>query len=153
MKQFIFMALFFVAAQLSHGQQNIDELQLLQSAYGMDKRSIVEEFVDFSDDQKEAFWKLYDEYEIKRKELGQKRYELLNKYLDEFGQVSAEDATLFMRQAIGLRNKFDNLKDNYYKKISMATDPVVAMQFYQIETYLSNLIRIELLEGIYTSKN
>jgi hypothetical protein len=29
---------------------------------------------------------------------------------------------------------------------------VVAMQFYQVESYLSDLIRIGLLEEIYTSK-
>jgi hypothetical protein len=77
---------------------------------------------------------------------------LINKYVDDFGQVSATDADNFMREAIQLRIKSDNLRDSYFKKIKSRTDPVVAMQFYQIESYLSDLIRIEILEEIFTAK-
>ena len=72
--------------------------------------------------------------------------------MGDFGQVSAVDADNFMKEAIQLRIKSDNLRDSYFKKIKSRTDPVVAMQFYQIESYLSDLIRIELLEEVYTSK-
>ena len=153
MKQFILMVVFFVGLQSVWGQQNVDELQLLQSVYGMDKRSIIEEFVDLAPEEEQKFWELYEEYEESRKKIGEKRFELLKKYVDEFGQVDAENASNFMKEAIQIRIKSDNLKDSYYKKISVATNPVAAMQFYQIETYLSELIRMELLEGIYTSKN
>ena len=153
MKPIIAIVLFLSTYSFSFGQENADEIQLLQSLYGMDKRSIIEEFVEIDQSQSNSFWELYEEYEVKRKALGQKRFALLKKYVDEFGEVSEKDASNFMKEAIGLRIKSDNLKDSYYKKLSTATDPVVAMQFYQIETYLSDLIRQELLEGIYTSKN
>ena len=152
MKPIISVVLFFAANLFLFGQENADEIQFLQSVYGMDKREIIEEFVEIDEVQSNSFWRLYEEYEVKRKELGQKRFALLKKYVDEFGQVSKEDARNFMQEAISLRIRSDNLKDSYFKKISVETDPVVAMQFYQIETYLSDLIRQELLEGIYTSK-
>ena len=133
-------------------QSNDDELQLMQSIYGMEKRDIVDEFVELTEAQKTEFWMLYDEYEVKRKELGKKRFDLITKYVDDFGKVNPVNADNFMKEAIQLRIKHDNLRDSYFKKIKARTDPVVAMQFYQIERYLSDLIRIELLEEIYTSK-
>ena len=143
--------LLFSGALVS-AQSNEDELQLMQSLYGMEKRDIVDEFVELSEDQSAEFWRLYDEYEAKRKELGKKRFELINKYVNEYGKVSPASADTFMKEAIQLRIKYDNLRDSYFKKMKTRTDPVVAMQFYQIERYLSDLIRIEILEEIYTTK-
>lgn len=133
-------------------QSNQDELQLMQSLYGMEKRDIVAEFVELSEAQENEFWSLYDEYENKRKELGQERFDLLQRYVDDYGEVKPENAENFMKQAIPIRIKTDKLRDNYYNKIKSRTDPVVAMQFYQIENYLSDAIRMELLEEIYTTK-
>ena len=133
-------------------QSNQDEIELMQSLYGMEKRDIVAEFVELSEVQEQEFWALYNDYENERKELGKKKFQLLQSYVDDYGQVKAEDADNFMKQAIPLRIKSDKLTDNYYKKIKTKTDPIVAMQFYQIENYLADAIKMELLEDIYTTK-
>ena len=133
-------------------QSNQDEIELMQSLYGMEKRDIVAEFIELSEVQEQEFWALYNEYENERKELGRKKFQLLQSYVDDYGQVKAEDADNFMKQAIPLRIKSDKLTDNYYKKIKTKTDPIVAMQFYQIENYLADAIKMELLEDIYTTK-
>lgn len=148
------LSLVFIAflSLSAFAQDNQDEIQLMQSLYGMEKRDIVAEFVELSDTQANEFWALYDEYENQRKELGRKKYQLLQSYVDDYGEVKPEDADAFMKQVIPLRIKSDKLTDNYYKKIKSKTDPIVAMQFYQIENYLSDAIRMELLEDIYTSK-
>lgn len=136
----------------SSAQTNQDELELMQSLYGMEKRDIVDEFVELSENQESEFWAVYDEYEAKRKEIGQEKYRLLMSYVDDYGNVKAADADNFMKKAIPLRIKSDKLVDNYYKKIKTKTDPIVAMQFYQIENYLADVVRMELLEEIYTTK-
>jgi hypothetical protein len=112
----------------------------------------VSEFIELNDSQEQEFWLLYDEYEEKRKDFGKERFRLLSSYVDDYGEVKPQDADNFMKQAIPLRIKSDKLVDNYYKKIKSRTDPIVAMQFYQIENYLADVIRMELLEEIYTTK-
>ena len=146
---FVFIAFFSLNF---FAQSNQDEIELMQSLYGMEKRDIVAEFIELSEVQEQEFWALYNEYENERKELGKKKFQLLQSYVDDYGQVKAEDADNFMKQAIPLRIKSDKLTDNYYKKIKTKTDPIVAMQFYQIENYLADAIRMELLEDIYTTK-
>lgn len=73
-------------------------------------------------------------------------------YVNDYGDVNPQDAEIFMSKALPLRKNTDKLIDSYYKKIKKKTDPVVALQFYQIEQYLSDLIRLELLEEIYITK-
>ena len=145
----VFMAFFSLSI---FAQSNQDEIELMQSLYGMEKRDIVAEFIELSEVQEQEFWTLYDAYENERKELGKKKFQLLQSYVDDYGQVKPEDADNFMKQGIPLRIKSDKLTDNYYKKIKTRTDPIVAMQFYQIENYLADAIRMELLEDIYTTK-
>lgn len=137
---------------MSMAQTNQDELELMQSLYGMEKRDIVNEFIDLNENQETEFWAIYEEYEAKRKEIGQEKYRLLLSYVDDYGEVKNEDADIFMKKAIPLRIKSDKLIDNYYKKVKTKTDPIVAMQFYQIENYLADVIKMELLEEIFTTK-
>ena len=152
MKRLLFLILIFTISFNLTGQTSQDEVQLMQSLYGMEKRDIVSEFIELNDSQEKEFWRLYDEYEEKRKGYGKERLRLLSSYVNDYGEVKPQDADNFMKQAIPLRIKNDKLVDSYYKKINSATDPIVAMQFYQIENYLSAAIRMELLEEIYTTK-
>ena len=153
MKKTLFLITTILFTTLSFSQADQDEVQLMQSLYGMEKKDIVAEFVELNESQKTTFWLLYDEYELKRKELGKQKFNLLFNYVNDYGEIKPQDADKFMKEVIPLRIKTDKLTDTYYKKIKAKTDPVVAMQFYQIENYLSDYIRLELLEEIYTTKN
>jgi len=152
MKKITFIIVPFLFTSIGFSQSFQDEVQLVQSVYGMEKKEIVAEFVELDENQKTDFWLLYDEYEIKRKELGKTKFTLLFDYVNDYGNINPEDAEMFMNEVIPLRKKSDKLVDTYYKKIKKKTDPIVAMQFYQIENYLSDMIRLELLEEIYTTK-
>ncbi len=147
----LMLALFLTTTGIAQSIQ--DEIQFLQSIYGKEKRDIVADFVELSDIQKNDFWKLYNEYEIARKNLGKEKIVLLSDYVSGYGDINPEDAEIFMKKALPLRKKSNDLMDSYYKKIKKKTDPVAALQFYQIENYLADLIRIQLLEELYTSKN
>ena len=153
MTKLILSILFITCISFNNiAQTNQDEVQLMQSLYGMEKRDIVAEFIELSDAQQKEFWLLYDEYEIKRQEIGKERFRLLSSYVNDYGEVKPENADNFMKQVIPLRIKADKLVDSYYKKVKTKTDPIVAMQFYQIENYLFDAIKMELLEEIYTTK-
>ncbi len=152
MKKITLIITAFFFTFLGYSQSYQDEVQLIQSIYGMEKKEIVADFVELDANQKTDFWLLYDAYEIKRKALGKTKFTLIFDYVNDYGDVKPEDAEMFMNEVLPLRKKSDKLVDTYYKKIKKKTDPVVALQFYQIENYLSDLIRLELLEEIYSSK-
>jgi hypothetical protein len=142
----LFSALFMFA--LVNAQSNKEEIELYQAAFGMDKKAVVAEFVKVDAAQKDAFWKLYDEYETERKELGKKRIDLLNQYADNFNKLTNEFADKWVVDVIDLGKKTDGLLTSYYGKVKKATNPVVALQFWQVESYILSVIRFSILDEI-----
>ena len=144
-------ALFFLSFGLfafANAQTNKEEVDLLQAAFGMEKKAMVEEFVKVDAAQKDAFWKLYDEYETKRKELGKNRITLLEDYANNYDKLTNEKAADWTKQVISQAAKTDDLLASYVKKISKATNPIAALQFYQVESYILSGIRVSLLEEL-----
>jgi len=152
MKKILLILIALLSINLAFSQTYQDDVDLIQQLYGQEKKEIVNEFVELSETQEPVFWELYNEYEAKRKSIGQKKYAILWNYVNDYGTIRAADAEMMMNEALPLRIESDKLVRNYYKKIKSKTDAVVATQFYQIENYLSDLVRIKLLEELYVSK-
>jgi hypothetical protein len=135
----------FAFGGLISAQSNKEEIELVQAALGMEKKSMVAEFIRVDAAQKDAFWKLYDEYETQRKELGKKRIDLYTKWVANYDQITNEQAEASMKEVIDLGKKTDALLLNYYNKIKKATNPVTAAQFYQVENYILTAVRNQIL--------
>jgi Spy/CpxP family protein refolding chaperone len=148
MKKYILIIAALFLASFAYTQSNKEEVDLLQAAFGMDKKSVVADFVKPSDAQKDAFWKLYDEYETQRKELGKQRIELLKEYAGHYMDMNSAQADAWTKKVIDLQKKTDNLIVTYYGKVKTVTDGIVATQFYQIEGYILTAIRMQVLENV-----
>jgi hypothetical protein len=148
MRTFYLLVLLCLAFSSLNAQSAKEEVDFMQSVFGMEKKALVADFVKPSATQKDAFWQLYDEYEMARKELGKKRIELLLKYEENFDNLSNELAADLLKEILALTKKNDKLVASYVKKVAKATDPVVAMQFHQIEMYVMSEIRLTLSEGL-----
>lgn len=146
-KYYLIIAALFLAS-VAYTQSNTEEVDLIQAAFGMDKKMIVSAFVSPTDAQAEAFWALYDEYETERKVLGKERLDLLNLYADQYITLTGEEADEWSLKVMALSKKHDKLISSYYKKIKKISDGIVATQFYQIEAYILTGIRMEVLDDI-----
>ena len=146
-KLILFLALICTFSFLN-AQSNKEEIDLMQAAFGMEKKAMVAEFVKVSDAQKDAFWKIYDEYEAARKDLAKKRITLLEQYVNGYSKMTNESADKWTADAIALGKKTDDLVVTYYNKVKKATNPVVALQFWQVENYILTGIRLMILEEL-----
>jgi hypothetical protein len=144
---------FLLVALLTFGgiltaQSNKEEMDLMQAAFGIEKKAMVSDFVRVDAAQKDAFWKLYDEYEVQRKSLGQRRWQLLEKYAANYDKLTIEFADSWSKEVLDLSKKTDALLVTYFNKIKKATNSVVALQFYQVEGYILSGIRLSILEEL-----
>ncbi len=148
MKKLILLIAAFFLASFAWAQSNKEEVDLLQAAFGMEKKAVVANFVKPSATQNDAFWKLYDEYETQRKELGKQRIALLAQYADQYLTMTPEQADAWTKKVIELQKKTDALLALYYAKVKTITDGLVATQFYQIENYILTAIRAKILQEV-----
>jgi hypothetical protein len=144
--------LFIVAAVLisasTFAQSNKEDVDYIQAIYGKEKKSIVAEFIKLDGKAKDDFWKLYDEYEVKRKELGRRRISLLEKYTSGYSTLDDSSTDDLTKEMIDLGKKTDDLISSYYGKIKKASGVKAAAQFVQIESYLVSIVRANILENI-----
>jgi hypothetical protein len=148
MKKYLVIVTALFMASFASAQSNKEEVDLMQAAFGMDKKAAVAEFVTPSASQKDAFWKLYDEYETQRKELGKQRISLLEQYANQYKTLTSEQADAWTKKVMDLQKKTDNLITTYYGKVRTATDGIDALQFYQMENYILAGIRAQILDQV-----
>jgi hypothetical protein len=148
MKKYILIVAASLLATFTYAQSNKEEVDLMQAAFGMDKKAVVTEFVTPAASQKDAFWKLYDEYETQRKDLGRQRIALLEEYAGKYQTMTSEQADAWTKKVMALQKKTDALIATYYGKVKSISDGIVATQFYQIENYILAGIRAEILDQI-----
>jgi hypothetical protein len=144
-KALLFFVIFILFSGLIKAQTNKEEIDIMQAAFGMEKKAMVAEFVQVDDAQKDAFWKLYDEYETQRKVYGKQRIDLLNEYTDTYQKMTNESADAWLQKTLDLGKKTDALLLSYYKKVKKATNPINALQFYQVENFILTGIRNQIM--------
>lgn len=129
-------------------QSNKEEVELYQSVFGMEKKAVVSEFIKLEGESATTFWKLYDEYETVRKAHGQKRLNLLEKYVTEYESLDDAKTNEINSEMISLGNEYNKLIVKYYKSINKACGAKAGGQFYQLEVYFQSVIRLTLMEQI-----
>jgi len=148
MKKYLVLIAVLFLTSFAWSQSNKEEIDLIQAAFGRDKKAVVADFVKVSPAQKTAFWNLYDQYETQRKDLGKQRIVLLKQYAGHYFDFTSVQADAWTKQVIELQKKTDNLIAVYYTKVKMISDGIVATQFYQIENYILVMIRMQLLQNV-----
>lgn len=150
MKRLVLAATLLTLAIQALSQDATDELKLIKSLFGNDKDFIVKEFIKVEGENKQRFEKLYSEFEKTRKDIGQKKYSVLNSYVKSYNTLSETELDEIMKEIIELNVDHDKLIARYYQKIKKQCGVGVAAQFYQIEWYLLSQIRTAILENIPT---
>lgn len=150
MKKIVFtLTLTFVTlSTIVFAQSNTEEVDMVQSIFGMEKKAMVSEFIQLDGVQADTFWAIYDEYEMKRKELGKARLELLEVYAETYDSMDEVTAEAILKDMIALQSSTNNLISSYSKKIKKKVNVKTATQFFQIEGYVLSKIRTEILENI-----
>ena len=138
----------FLAGGISAQDYSAEEIEMMQEVFGDEKRTIIAENVNLEGVDSEKFWKLYDQYEDQRKDIGMEKMKLLKSYTTKQGNMTPLQAQEMLAQAANLRSAEDKLIMNFTKRIEKISNPFVAVQFYQIEHYISDGIRFSLLNSV-----
>jgi len=149
MKNILFLLMtLFLAGSISAQDHYAEEIAMMQEVFGDEKRTIIEENVNLEGVDTDKFWKLYDQYEDQRKDIGMEKMKLLKSYTTKQGNMTPLQAQEMLAQAADLRSAEDKLIMNFTKRIEKISNPFVAVQFYQIEHYISDGIRFSILNSV-----
>ena len=142
------MLIMLIAALSAFSQESDNELDIIQSLFGIEKHLAVAEFLQLEDGASNEFWEVYETYETERKALGKRRFDLINKYVEGYFELSDETTAAMMKESIALNKSYDKLIVKYYKKVRKTNGEKTASQFYQIEVYFKTYIRTVLFSSL-----
>ena len=149
MKTILTLALAILVLPISmSAQSNTEEIDYIQSIFGMEKKAIVAEFVKLDGAAKDAFWSNYDAYEVQRKELSKKRLAMLNDYAKNYEGMTDEKISELAKASSKQIKDDEALRYKYFNKLKKESGAKAAAQFYQIEGYFNAAIRMSILESI-----
>jgi len=141
-------AILVLALATTFAQSNKEEIELYQSLFGMEKKSIVTDFIKLDGQAATDFWAVYDAYEVERKANGQKTIEVLDKYANAYLELDDETTDALVAEALKVKTTQLKLIKKYYKKIKKVAGSKAAAQFYQLENYFANAVNITIAEQI-----
>src|SRR5689334_13509056 len=136
----------FVAG--ASAQSNKEDLDIIQSIFGKEKKAIVASFVQLDAAKQDAFWTAYDQYETERKALGRQRVALLERYANNYATLDDATTDSIIKDLQKLQASNDKLITKYYGKMKKAAGVKPAAQFYQLEGYFLTMIRAAILDSI-----
>ena len=149
MKKILFSIMtLFLAGGIAAQDYSTEEIEMMQEVFGDEKRTIIQENVNLEGVDADKFWKLYDQYEDQRKDIGMEKMKLLKSYTTKQGNMTPLQAQEMLAEAANLRSAEDKLIMNFTKRIEKISNPFVAVQFYQIEHYISDGMRFSILNSV-----
>jgi hypothetical protein len=72
MKKVNLIAVAILLSASLFGQSNKEDIDLIQSIFGKEKKEVVKQYMTIPDAKSAKFWSLYDAYETERKNLDMK---------------------------------------------------------------------------------
>jgi hypothetical protein len=150
-KLFIYSTPFITVLLLSFSvfaQSNKEDVDIIQSAFGKEKKDIVNQYMQVSGAKSDAFWKLYDEYEDKRKAIGRERIDLIQQYADHMDSLNDNKAKQLATSSLANDAKYNSLYQTYFKKFSDVVGGKDAAKLFQLEMYLQTITRLYIMDNI-----
>ena len=148
MRKLILSLAFIVFAGVAISQTSQDYMEVQRAVLKTEKKAIVADNMELTDDESTAFWPLYNEYNEKKYVLNTKVYDLILKYADEYETLTNDQAVELWKENMKLKSELAKLEGIYFKKFQKILSGTKTVKYFQIESKIEALINLELAEQI-----
>ena len=134
-KKLVFAALLLA---LTVGPALADEgtdeyITLIRSDLQAEKKQLVADAMDLTDQEGAKFWPIYDAYETERVKLGDQMVDLIKKYPEAVNVTGTETIRMLAANWLKVQDDQVDLWKKYYKKAEKDLTPRIAARWMQVE--------------------
>jgi hypothetical protein len=141
---------FLVAARLGAQtvtMSNLDE-ETYRHAVSEERRNIVAANLALGPEERDRFWKIYDEYAKDRESLEKDRFALWQRYAQSYASLNDEQAMAIVLAWGQLQLSDVQLRLKYADTLRRKMSGRVAARFFQIDDYVTTAMRMKSLSGV-----
>lgn len=133
------------APQSVSSQAQIDRyIELFRTDLRTGKVELYDTSLGLSPADSAAFWPLYREYDYKQSLIGNKVADLLKEYAQSYDTLTDEQAQDLMERNFDNHEELNDLRQEYFKKMSRAIGAKDAGRFFQLEAVITNMLQLKI---------
>jgi len=121
-----------------------DYLEVSREVLKTEKKALIADLMQFSSEESQAFWPLYNEYEDKKYTINTRYFNLVQKFADNFENMSDQVATEIINESLGIKLELIKLEKSYAKKFQKILAPQRTIKYLQAENKIKALIDAEM---------
>jgi hypothetical protein len=145
-KLFLIFVLFTSASILA---QDVDSyIELLKSDIKTDKKVLITETMEFTQQQSEKFWPIYNEFEHELDKLSSKRIANIKDFAANYDSLTDKKADELIKNSFSFLEDRMSLNKKYYKKFAEALTPIVAAKYMQLENQIQLMIDLSIAANL-----
>ena len=110
-------------------QTTDDDIQIIQGAWGKQKRELVSIAMELSDADSVKFWPVYDKYEVARKKVGKERIKIIDEYVTSYEKLTAAQVDALVMRLFKNDAAYATLMQQYYALVKKTMGAMQAAKF------------------------
>jgi hypothetical protein len=149
MRAVVVSAVLVLAAASPALAQGVQEsLELSREVIDQQKRVIVAGSLPLSDEEADAFWPLFDEFQKELKKLDARSDRLIASYTAELPTLTDDRARSMLDEALSIDEDRAKLKRQWVKRMAKALPPRSLVRYFQLENKFEAVVTADLARQI-----
>jgi len=144
MKKLVVGTLCMFIASFAISQTANDYVEIMRTVLNTEKKAAIAEVMQFTKDEGEVFWPLYNEYNEKLYTIGDKEVKIINDYAENYGKMTNEKADELWLSFLQVETEYLKLEKQYYAKFKKILPSAKAVKYFQAENKIKNLVNAQL---------
>ena len=122
--------------------------ELTRAVIEAKKKLIVAANVDLTEEESQAFWPVYNEYQSEMRKLNDRLLALIEDFADNYETMTGEKAKSLMEEAMAIETDELALKNSYMPKFAAVLPAKQLVRYYQVENKLKAIVEYDLASAI-----
>lgn len=146
MKKALFIPLFFLFSISIFAQNSY--VEIVRSTIKTEKKALIAEVMQLTDDEGSVFWPVYNEYEEQLYKINTDYFTVVKEFADNYEKMSKEVAADILTKANKIALDKAKLEKTYIKKMMKVISPQKTLRYFQASNKIEVMIEAELAAEI-----
>jgi Spy/CpxP family protein refolding chaperone len=142
------VAVLAASAAAAVPQDVAQSLELSREAVDKQKRVIVAGSLPLSDEEADAFWPLFDEFQKELKKIDRRSDRLIAQYSAEYATLAGARAKAMIDEALRIEEDRVKLKRRWLKRMEPVLPPRLLARYFQLESKFQAVVAADLARQI-----
>ena len=136
------------SAAPSLAQSTADEVELIRSIVQMGRKALVAKNMQLVEAESEAFWPVYNEFEIAMRAVNDKRVKILTELARDFDTLTDEQAVDLLEQSFKFQQERTKVRKSFLRKFKKILSGKQVTRFYQIDGKIDTMIDFDIARTV-----